>query len=129
MNLNQITLPSTDIKRSIEFYRGMGFILIVEALPHYARFECPDGGATFSLHLVESLDSNRLSEVLTYFEHETLDHWVQELKTKGYSFSQPPQDKRWLWREARLEDPDGNRLCLYWAGENRKNPPWREQGH
>ena len=26
---------------------------------------------------------------------------------------------------AYLRDPDGNRLCLYFAGENRVNPPWR----
>jgi hypothetical protein len=31
----------------------------------------------------------------------------------------------WLWREARLRDPDGHRVCLYRAGQNRKNPPWR----
>ena len=26
-----------------------------------------------------------------------------------------------------LQDPDGNPLCLYHAGENRLNPPWRLQ--
>ncbi|MEM7380928.1 MAG: VOC family protein, partial [Bacteroidota bacterium] len=36
-----------------------------------------------------------------------------------------PRDQSWLWREARLKDPDGNTLILYHAGENRKNPPWR----
>ena len=34
-------------------------------------------------------------------------------------------DKSWLWREAILVDPAGNRICLYRAGENRKYPPWR----
>jgi hypothetical protein len=24
-----------------------------------------------------------------------------------------------------LRDPDGNILCLYHAGDNRRNPPWR----
>ena len=36
-----------------------------------------------------------------------------------------PTDQPWLWREAYLNDPDGNPLCLYHAGENRLNPPWR----
>ena len=36
MNLNQVTLPSTNIEQSIAFYRGMGFTLIVES-PHHAR--------------------------------------------------------------------------------------------
>jgi len=31
----------------------------------------------------------------------------------------------WLWREARLEDPAGNVVCLYHAGSNRLDPPWR----
>ncbi len=34
-------------------------------------------------------------------------------------------DMPWLWREARLRDPDGHRLCLLRARENRKHPPWR----
>jgi catechol 2,3-dioxygenase-like lactoylglutathione lyase family enzyme len=31
----------------------------------------------------------------------------------------------WLWREARLVDPSGNVICLYHAGANRLDPPWR----
>ena len=54
MNLNQVSLPSRDIERSAEFYRRLGFSQIVSSLPHYARFECPEGGATFSLHQVDS---------------------------------------------------------------------------
>jgi len=30
-----------------------------------------------------------------------------------------------LWREAELFDPGGNRILLYFAGQNRINPPWR----
>ena len=41
------------------------------------------------------------------------------------AFDRLPTDERWLWREARLKDPAGNVLCLFHAGENRKNPPWR----
>ena len=32
-----------------------------------------------------------------------------------------------LWREARLRDPSGNPICLFAAGANRLNPPWRIQ--
>jgi hypothetical protein len=31
----------------------------------------------------------------------------------------------YLWREARLADPDGHELRLYRAGPNRLNPPWK----
>jgi catechol 2,3-dioxygenase-like lactoylglutathione lyase family enzyme len=122
MNLNQVTLPSQDIIRSIAFYQGMGFTLIVES-PHYARFECPDGDSTFSLHLVDEINNN--SNVVIYFESDELDTLVSALKNMAYTFDQDPKDESWLWREARLKDPDGNVLCLYHAGENRKNPPWR----
>ena len=37
---------------STAFYRAMGFIQIVDT-DHYARFECPEGDATFSLSLCE----------------------------------------------------------------------------
>ena len=50
MNLNQITVPSLDLSKSIPFYEKLGLTLIVKSMPHYARFVCPDGNATFSLH-------------------------------------------------------------------------------
>jgi catechol 2,3-dioxygenase-like lactoylglutathione lyase family enzyme len=40
MNLNQITVPSLDLKKSIPFYQKLGLELIVAAAPHYARFVC-----------------------------------------------------------------------------------------
>jgi hypothetical protein len=39
--------------------------------------------------------------------------------------SDMPPDQAWLWREAYLKDPDGNLICLYHAGANRRFPPWR----
>ncbi len=122
MNLNQITLPAHDINTSKTFYKQMGFIQIVDT-DHYARFECPNGDATFSIEQVSDMTS--VQHCVVYFETENLDHVVAQLKQKGFVFDHDPRDERWLWREARLRDPSGNTLCLYWAGENRKNPPWR----
>ena len=56
---------------------------------------------------------------------ENLDKWVEELQKKGLAFEQLPQDESYLWREAVLKDPSGNKIKLYRAGENRLNPPWR----
>ena len=123
MNLNQITVPSQDLYKSIPFYKKLGLKLIVEALPHYARFQCPEGDATFSLHQTNELPSGEGINV--YFECENLDASVESLKQKGIQFDLEPTDQRWLWREARLKDVDGNQLILYHAGENRLNPPWR----
>lgn len=123
MNLNQITIPSLDVASSVQFYKKLGLHLIVEALPRYVRFECPNGESTFSIHRVEKLS---LGEgVSIYFENEKLDDLVEQLKQKGIKFTQEPEDKSWLWREAHLNDPDGNKIILYHAGDNRKNPTWR----
>ncbi len=123
MNLNQITLPSTDVARGAAFYRALGFRQIVENLPDYARFECPVGSATFSLHRVDTLVPG--SGVVVYFECEDLDATVARLQRQRIVFGAEPRDQPWLWREAYLLDPDGNTLCLFHAGKNRRHPPWR----
>ena len=123
MDLNQVTLPSTDVARSAAFYRALGFTQIVSSLPSYARFECPVGAATFSLHQVGSVPEN--SGVVVYFECVDLDATCRQLMDRGFIFEAPPTDQPWLWREAYLRDPDGNVICLYRAGDARRNPPWR----
>jgi catechol 2,3-dioxygenase-like lactoylglutathione lyase family enzyme len=121
VNLNQVTLTVNNMEMSTKFYRDLGFTQIVDT-PHYARFECPKGDATFSL-LLENLDV--VCGTVIYFEHEKLDDWVNDLKAQGFHFDQEPRDESYLWREAILHDPSGNKIKLYWAGENRLNPPWR----
>lgn len=122
MELNQVTLPANDVAASVAFYRSMGFALIVDA-PHYARFKSIVGDATFSIHKEEARVEP--SRTIVYFECAELDRTVAELKAKGLRFTQEPRDEPWLWREARLVDPSGNVLCLYHAGANRLDPPWR----
>ena len=121
MNLNQVTLPVSDLPEASAFYRNLGFTQIVDS-PHYARFECPEGDSTFSLALEPDTGNNH---TVIYFEHEALDEWVDQLKGRGVKFDQEPTDQPYLWREAILRDPSGNKIKLYWAGENRLNPPWR----
>lgn len=121
MNLNQVTLPVSEVDEATEFYRKMGFLQIVDT-PHYARFECTEGRSTFSLSLDEDASGNAST---IYFEHEHLDELCLTLKLKGFEFEQGPTDMSYLWREAILFDPSRNKIKLYWAGENRLNPPWR----
>jgi len=122
MNLNQVTVPALDVAASVAFYKRLGLELIVSS-PHYARFKCPEGEATFSVHWVQELPVS--SSTVVYFETSSLDERVKQLQAAGLSFSQVPRDEPWLWREARIVDPSGNIICLYWAGDNRLNPPWR----
>jgi len=119
--MNQVTLPAHDLARSIAFYETLGFVLIVQN-DHYARFELPPDQATLSLRLTGDAIGHA---VHVYLECDDLDARVAALKAKGIAFDNDPEDKRWLWREAWLNDPAGNKLCLYFAGENRRFPPWR----
>ena len=121
MELNQITLPVKDMDDAVNFYLKLGFTQIVDT-PHYSRFSCPEGNSTFSLSL-ESKEFKNSSVI--YFEHEELDELCAELTQKGFQFEQLPTEQRYLWKEAILIDPSGNKIKLYWAGENRLNPPWK----
>jgi len=123
MNLNQITIPSLDLEKASAFYQKLGLQIIVEALPDYLRFECVDGDTTFSIHLVEKLPEGE--GIYVYFECTDVDEAVGKLMREGIEIEELPNDKSWLWREARLKDPDQNQIILYYAGKNRKDPPWR----
>ena len=123
MTLNQVTVPCADLSASVAFYRGLGLRQIVSSPPDYARFECPIGGSTLSLH--RRPESSGDGGVVIYFEIEDLDGKVSELQLGGFDFDAAPQDQPWLWREAYLRDPAGNRICLFRAGVNRRYPPWR----
>ncbi len=122
VRLNQVTVGATDLSVSERFYGTLGLLLIVRN-DDYLRFECPDGGSTFSVERVGSV--SRDEQVTIYFESDDLDGLCDRLVTAGVTVDQAPRDMPWLWREARLSDPDGHRLCLFHAGGNRRHPPWR----
>ena len=123
MRLNQVTVSVTDIPAAVTFYTKLGLTLIVRS-EHYARFICPEGESTFSVHLA---DTPAMASTVIYFENDQLDELVKRLKEAGLHFDTDPADQRWLWREARLRDPSGNPICLFKAGANRLYPPWRIQ--
>ena len=123
MQLNQVTLPVNNMIEAVKFYRTLGFTQIVDT-PHYARFSCPEGDSTFSLSLESEFFENHS---VIYFENDNLEQLCQQLIKKGIVFEQQPTEQRYLWKEAVLKDPSGNKIKLYKAGENRLNPPWKVQ--
>lgn len=119
--LNQFTLPAADYAASVAFYRQLGLTQIIDSPDNgYARFEAING-VTLSIHVGDG----EAGGAMTYLESGALDAWVAYLARRGVRFDQMPKDEEWGWREARLTDPAGNRLCLYQAGEYRRYPPWR----
>jgi hydroxymethylpyrimidine/phosphomethylpyrimidine kinase len=118
--LNQITLNARDYDQSVAFYRQLGLTQIVDSPDNgYARFEAANG-VTLSIHVGEGVPG-----AVTYLESGALDAWCAYLSRRGVRFDSQPRDEEWGWREARLEDPAGNALCLYQAAEYRRFPPWR----
>ncbi len=120
--LNQVTVTGTDYERSVEFYKKLGLKQIVDNPPDYARFETA-GGATFSVQI--DPDEKILATTAVYFECDDLDERVEQLARAGIPFEHGPRNQPWMWREARLRDPDGNIIFFYKAGESRRFPPWR----
>ena len=127
MNLNQVTIYTDKPIETAEFFRKLGLKIIVDSLPRYARLECPDGESTLSIQQGETrpVGSVPPNNIVLYFECDDLDAEVLRLKSLGLAFDEDPTDRPWLWRQAYLKDPNGNKICLFYAGDNRKNPPWR----
>src|SRR4051812_2898438 len=120
--LNHVTVTGTDYRRSVEFYKSLGLKQIVDNPPDYARFEVA-GGMTFSVQI--DPEETIVATTAIYFECDDLDERVEQLARNGIIFEHGPRNQPWMWREARLRDPDGNIIFLYKAGEARRFPPWR----
>ncbi len=120
--LNQVTVTGTDYERSVAFYRSLGLKQIVANPPDYARFETA-GGATLSVQIDPEETVSATTAI--YLECDDLDERVERIARSGVPFEHGPRNQPWMWREARLRDPDGNIVFLYHAGEARRFPPWR----
>jgi len=121
--LNQVTVTGTNYARSVAFYRKLGLKQIVDSPETgYARFETA-GGVTLSIQI--DPEEKILATTAIYLECDDLDERVEQLARSGVAFEHGPRNQPWMWREARLRDPDGNIIFFYHAGEARRFPPWR----
>ena len=121
--LNQVTVTGTNYERSVDFYRRLGLKQIVDSPDTgYARFETA-GGVTLSVQI--DADEKIIATTAIYLECDDLDERVEKLARSGIAFEHGPRNQPWMWREARLRDPDGNIIFFYHAGESRRFPPWR----
>jgi catechol 2,3-dioxygenase-like lactoylglutathione lyase family enzyme len=124
VRLNHVTLAVADVENSARFYARLGLAQIVADYPGYAQFVASRGDTTLSLHRAEDRPSPGPSASI-HFEVDDVDRAVEQLKQAGFDFACDPVHQPYLWREAILLDPDGHRIFIYHAGENRLDPPWR----
>ena len=127
LRLNQVTLGAIDFAASVLFYQRLGLTLIVDSAPRYARFEFPipkDGSepATLSLHSVEDGWTAPADWPLIYFEVDNVSAFLRDAKLEPLNL---PEMKDYLWEEADILDPSGNRIRIFNAGTARRFPPWR----
>ncbi|TBY16901.1 VOC family protein, partial [Rhizobium leguminosarum] len=73
MRLNQVTVTMPDLDAGWNFYCILGLRPVVDARPRYARFVCPDGDSTLSLHQGVSGGGGGGGGTMVYFECENLD--------------------------------------------------------
>jgi catechol 2,3-dioxygenase-like lactoylglutathione lyase family enzyme len=124
MRLTHVTLPVRDLARSRAFYERFDLTLIV-ATDQYCRFKLDDE-STLSIALHHGAHAAPGLEIGIEFDSaEALDARVEELKRRGFSFATETTDQSWLWRDARLHDPDGHECLLFFAGANKLDPPWK----
>lgn len=128
VRLSHVTLQASDIARSRAFYLALGFELIVDEA-HYCRFlarvdEGP-GDETLSIehHAPPIRPAAQLG--LEFSSAAALDAFVAALPGRGVAVAEGPIDRTWLWRDARVFDPDGHEWMLFFAGPNKLDPPWR----
>ena len=114
LTFNHAMIYVKDVALALQFYKNkLGFKLIEQYGPSYARLRAPKGQGSIALHRAEPDQPVHSEGVRLYFEIKDLDKFCERLKTE------PPKMMPWGWRHVYLNDPDGHEISLYWAGRKR----------
>jgi catechol 2,3-dioxygenase-like lactoylglutathione lyase family enzyme len=120
VNFNHALIHVKVLDPALHFYRDLlGFKEIDQIPGEYARLRSRNSQSTLALHLSRSPEVRPPGGVWLYLEVRKLDQLCRRLQAVGVRFSQKPELMPWGWRQAFLKDPDGHKLCLYWAGVKR----------
>lgn len=115
VRLEGLTLPVSDMNRSIEFYEKLGFEVTVRALPEFAMLRVGGvGGGTIGLLAETHQDGAEASHwthedragIHVELEADDLDGLYEQLTAQGIDVASPPHDEPWE-RSMYLYDPDG----------------------
>ncbi|BCJ56633.1 VOC family protein [Micromonospora endophytica] len=122
--LDMIGLVTTDMARTLDFYRRLGLDIPADAEqePH-VEVTLPGGLriAWDTIATIRSFDpgwtppvgSARAALAFHCTDPAEVDRWYAELTSAGFPGHRPPWDAPWGQRYAVLHDPDGNAVDLF----------------
>ncbi|MPY21318.1 VOC family protein [Shewanella psychropiezotolerans] len=112
--IGQIAIASTDLDKSVQFYREtLGLELLFEVPPGLAFFNC--GGTRLMLTTLQGKEEDHKTSVI-YYKVNDIHASTEQLKDKGVEFEREPQmaakmEDHDLWIGF-LRDPDNNLIGL-----------------
>lgn len=104
-----LSLPVSDVERSVAFYQQFGFQVEQHAPHQFALLRLGDG--TLGLLKSALVEQTRTLRERIHIELSTdhLDDLYAELQGRGVTFLEPPHDEPWE-RAMATPDPDGYHL-------------------
>jgi catechol 2,3-dioxygenase-like lactoylglutathione lyase family enzyme len=139
LSLGQVNIVVRDMKRSLAFYRLLGFTIdevpLAEWAPHHASAVTHNGvrvefdSVAFAKQWNPGLDESKLgSATLPFFyvaSPEEVDRVHARVTGAGYKSQKTPDDAFWGARYAVVEDPDGNPVGIMGPIDEsmRRQPP------
>jgi catechol 2,3-dioxygenase-like lactoylglutathione lyase family enzyme len=115
IRMEGLTLAVANVKRSIEFYKKLGFVCEWNAAPNFAliRIKGSDNGTIGLLAWREAAKDGAIKAtpkqrraIHVELSTDDLDGLYKKLLAKGVKFHAPPHDEPWE-RSATAFDPDG----------------------
>lgn len=108
VSISGIISKVRDIKKTTEFYEGMGFLSTKKEDDHFAlRLNW------FWMEFIQYEGEFAPSGQSIYISVDDVDAVYEDLRTKGYEFTAKPTDYPSGRREAMLADPDGYWLVFF----------------
>jgi catechol 2,3-dioxygenase-like lactoylglutathione lyase family enzyme len=103
-----LSLPVSDVERSIAFYQQFGFEVQVQQ-PNFALLRLGTGTIGLLKMDVSKWPGAQRGAIHIELSTDKLDLLYEQLKEQGVHFASPPIDRAWE-RQMFTYDPDGYRL-------------------
>lgn len=123
MNLNKVAVASSDLEKTLGFYKILGFEFpeIMEADRHIESKYAGAGAALMidTVDLIEEISGEKpvpgtgSAFAIHYAESKEVDAIVKSLKEAGFTIVKEPWEAFWGQYYAIVADPDGYKVDLY----------------